>query len=154
MVSRLPTRATGTLNIYSAEHSTEYKITQNTVNHKKVSKHKSYKYIPSNQNFVKIAHQSHWHAQYIQCRAQQAVQNHTEYSQSQKISKHRSYKYKVIQMMTRFSTRAITTINIQCTFLYAVLCTAQHSVQKKTENTDNHELKFPIKDQTNNEMVK
>ena len=39
---------------YSAEHSTEYKITQNTVNHKKVSKHKSYKYIPSNQNLSRL----------------------------------------------------------------------------------------------------
>ena len=64
MVSRLPTRATGTLNIYSAEHSTEYKITQNTVNHKQISKHKLHKYIPSNPNGDKIAHQSHYHTQY------------------------------------------------------------------------------------------
>ena len=44
-------------------------------------------------NGVKIAHQSHWHAQYIQCRAQHRVQDHTEYSQSQKKTKHKLHKY-------------------------------------------------------------
>ena len=83
-------------------------------------------------NGVKIAHHSHWHAQYIQCRAQHRVQNHTEYSQSQKISKQKLHKYIPSNPHSIYS---------------ALFCT------KKTENTDNHELKYPIKEQTNKYQV-